>query len=141
MAPKPKFELLPHTADIGIRARGKDLPELFANAALGMMSIMADPAKVATTTTEQVSVEADDLPALLVEWLNELIFLIEAHEMVFSRFEIVSIDGTKLAAKAMGEPIDADKHELRTQVKACTYHDLKVGKEDSGWVAQVIFDI
>lgn len=137
----PAIEILEHTADTGIRVRGKDLKELFANAALGMISIMADPRAIDRTSTLPVTVEGEDLPGLLVAWLNEIIYLIEAKEMLFSRFDIESVGDGLLVGAIAGETIDPARHDLRAQIKACTYHDLKVGKEDSLWIAQVIFDV
>lgn len=141
MGELPAFELLEHTADTGIRVRGQDLKELFSNAALGMISIMADPQAVNQTNRLPVNIEGEDLPGLLAAWLNEIIYLIEAKEMLFSRFEIESIGDGKLVGAVTGEAIDPTRHNLRAQIKACTYHELKVGKEDSHWVAQVIFDV
>lgn len=141
MGEKPAFELLEHTADTGIRVRGQDLKELFANAALGMISIMADPQAVNQTSRLPIDIQGEDLPGLLVAWLNEIIYLIEAKEMLFSRFEIDSLTDDSLTGAVVGEAIDPTRHDLRTQIKACTYHDLKLGKEDSHWVAQVIFDV
>ncbi|MDP1808542.1 MAG: archease [Actinomycetota bacterium] len=141
MGELPAFELFEHTADTGMRVRGQDLKELFANAALGMISIMADPRAVNQTNSLPVDIEGEDLPGLLVAWLNEIIYLIEAKEMLFSRFEIDRLGAGKLAGAVAGEAIDPTRHDLRAQIKACTYHELKLGKEDSHWVAEVIFDV
>lgn len=141
MGEPPAFEVLEHTADTGIRVRGQDLKELFANAAFGMISIMADPEAVNQTNRLPVDIEGEDLPELLVAWLNEIIYLIEAKEMLFSRFAIESLSTGRLVGAVVGEAIDPARHDLRAQIKACTYHDLKLGKEDSHWVAEVIFDV
>ena len=137
----PGFEIVEHTADIGIRVRGRNPKELFINAALGMCAIMTDPARVSPDRVEPIEVEAESLPELLVAWLNEIIYMIEAKEMLFSHYEIASLTPTRLAGTIAGETFDPDKHDLKIQIKACTYHELKVGKENSNWFGQVIFDI
>lgn len=135
------YEVIEHTADTGIRAFGGDLKEVFANAALGMFSIMVDPASVSAEKEEKIEVEADGLDELLVEWLNELLYISEVNHMLFSQFTVDKISETSLKAKAYGESINEGKHELRSDVKAVTFHMLKVQQQDGTWTAQVIFDV
>lgn len=135
------FEIMAHTADVGLRVRGGDRKKLFTNAAAGMMSIITDSKTVAPAAVKGIEIEAEDFSALLVAWLNEIIFLIEAHGMLFSRFRIDSLTDTELVGRVEGEPLDQAKHQIKTEIKACTYHELKTGKDKSGWFAQVIFDV
>lgn len=137
----PAFEILEHTADTGIRVQGKNLKELFTNAALGMMSIMVDPGAIGPKNTFPISVEGASPPDLMVAWLSEIIYLVDVKEMLFCRFDIKSIAAGKLEGTIAGESIDSAGQNLRTQIKACTYHNLKVGKENSDWFAQIIFDV
>jgi SHS2 domain-containing protein len=130
-----------HTADVGIRVRGADLPELFVNAATGLTSLIAEPAKINPTETREIKLEAEDRESLLVEWLNELIYLTEADGIIFAEYQIDQMSDTTLSGRAFGEPIDIEKHDLNLHVKACTYHELKVEKTAFGWFAQVIFDV
>lgn len=135
------FEILSHTADTGIIAYGDDLPELFVNAARGLFSIITALGDIAATIEQRVEVNATDREALLVNWLNELIYLTDARQMLFSRFEVVDLSDQKIIARAFGENIDIEKHTIKIQVKAATYHQLKIENTADGWRARVIFDV
>jgi SHS2 domain-containing protein len=136
-----EFEFIDHTADIGVMAYGTDMKLLFTNAARGLFSLITELDSVAVMENRNIRVTAPDREALLVNWLNELIYLFEAKEMLFSRFDIVTITDTQLHAIGYGEKINLAKHELKTQVKAATYHMLKIEQNKDGWRAQVIFDV
>ena len=138
---KKEFEFIDHTADIGVTAYGADMQRVFANAARGLFSLITELDAVAVTESRQIRVTAPDREALLVKWLNELIYLFEAKEMLFNRFDIVTITDTQLHAIGYGEKINLAKHKLKTQVKAATYHMLKIEQNKDGWQAQVIFDV
>ncbi len=133
-----RYEELDHTADVGIRAYGATLEELFGNAAAGMFSIIADPEKVKPVGEVEVRVEGEDLEELMVNWLQELLYLHETQRLLLCAFD-VALEGLTLRASARGERIDKHRHELRTVVKAVTYHNIKVDPEKG--VAEVIFDI
>lgn len=136
------FEILDHTADIGLVAWGRSLEELFANAALGMFSLIGALEKVDGGFETSLSVEGSDYEDLLVTWLNELLYLFEAEEVLLSRFEILEFGQYYLRARVYGEPIDFSKHEIFRVVKACTYHEVKVEEVAPGlFRAQVYFDI
>ena len=138
---KKDFEFIDHTADIGILAYGADMKQVFANAARGLFSIITNLDNVTSTKKLDIRVTAPDREALLINWLNELIYLFEVKEMLFNRFDITTITDTNLKATGYGEKINLAKHELKTQVKAATYHMLKIEQNDGGWKAQVIFDV
>lgn len=133
-----RYEEIEHTADVGIRAYGKTLDELFANAAEGMFSLIADRETVRPVGEVEIRLTADDLPGLLLRWLSELLFIHETQSFLFSSFD-VRVEDTSLVAKARGETIDKARHELRLAVKAVTRHGLSVDPKRG--VAQVIFDI
>lgn len=136
-----KFEVLEHTADVGVIAYGADLRELFANAALGLFSLMVETSGVREAEVRTVEVAGHDLETLLVRWLTELLYYLDADQLLFSRFEIEEITGTSLRARAFGERIDRERHDLHFGVKAVTRHMLEIVPEDSGYRATVIFDI
>jgi len=136
-----RFELLAHTADIGIIARGKDMKEAFINAARGLFSLMLESGEVEAKEYFHIEVNAPDREALLVNWLSELIYLADAKGMLFSQFNISRLSDIQLSADAGGEKVDGTKHHLKREVKAATYHKLKVEQVQDGWRAQVIFDI
>ena len=138
----PQFELIDHTADIGITAYGKDLKEIFAGSAYAMFSLTADLDNVEENTHCEIEVTATDKESLLISWLNELLYVYEVEHMLFKRFDIVHLDKNRLKAKAFGEKIDSARHGLKTDIKAATYHMLKIEKMANGnFKAQVIFDI
>ncbi len=141
MCVEKDFEVIAHTADIGIIAHGADLKQAFANAARGLFILITKLDTIKEKEQRIIEVSAPDREALLVNWLNELIYLFEAKEMLFNRFEINSLTYTELKATGYGEKIDLARHELKTQVKAATYHMLKIEQTRSGWKAQVIFDV
>jgi SHS2 domain-containing protein len=138
---KAGFEVLSHTADIGIIARGKDMAEAFVNAARGMFSIITDLDKINPSVEIPINVEAPDRESLLVNWLDELNFLAQTKYLLFPEFKIKNITDTSIEAVALGEKIQSGKHHMKREIKAATYHNLLVEKNTDGWRVQVIFDI
>ena len=139
--PRPPFEILEHTADVGIVAHGGSLAELFANAATGMFAIMAELEDVRQTEERRIEVEARDHEGLMVRWLTELLYYLDAEELLFSRFVVEEVSETRLRARVFGERIDAERHRLHFGVKAVTRHMLEVAREEDDYRAQVLFDI
>jgi SHS2 domain-containing protein len=138
---KKDFEVIEHMADIGIAAYGADLKQVFTNTACGLFSLITESDTVSENNIYHIQVNAPDRDALLVNWLNELIYRYEAKEILFHRFIINTLTDTELRATGYGEKIDLAKHELKIQVKAATYHMLKIEQNKDGWKAQVIFDV
>ena len=136
-----RFEVFDHTADVGIIAYGEDLKEAFANAAYGMFSQIADLRKIKGQISEEIDVQSSDQEALLVDWLNELLYISDVEHIIFSKFEITELDKTSLQARVYGEKIDLSRHQLKTSVKAATYHMLKIETRDKGAKVQFILDI
>ena len=134
------FELLEHTADTGIIAYGDNLKQLFSNAARGLFSLITDLESISDSVKRKVKVTALNREGLLFEWLNELIYLFDTNNMVFSRFDITKIVNTELEAEIYGEKVNPSRHSIKQGVKAATYHMLKVEDSD-GFKAQVLFDI
>ncbi len=139
--PRPAFEILEHTADAGIVAHGASLEETFANAAAGMFALMVDLQGVRPSEERCIEVEARDREGLLVRWLTELLYYLDAEQMLFSRFVVDELSDTRLRARALGEPIDRERHRLHFGVKAVTRHMLEVAPEDGGYRGRVLFDI
>ena len=138
---RPSFEILEHTADVGIVAHGGSLPELFGNAATGMFAIMAELEGVRQTEERRIEVEARDHEGLMVRWLTELLYYLDAEELLFSRFVVEEVSERHLRARAFGERIDPERHQLHFGVKAVTRHMLEVAPAEDGYRAQVLFDI
>ena len=135
-----EFEILNHTADVGIIAYGSDMNEAFANAAKGMFSLITELGDVEEVMHRDIELNAPDQESLLVEWLNELIYIFDAENLLFKRFDITQLSNTHLKARSYGHKVDSSKHKLKLGVKAATYHMLKIDKSDGSKV-QVLFDI
>lgn len=138
---RPPFEVFEHTADAGIVAYGSDLRELFANAAIGMFSLMADLAGVKEREERRIEVEGRDLEGLMVNWLSELLYYLDAEELLFRRFEVEEVDDSRLRARVHGERIDRERHVLHFGVKAVTRHLLEIKRDERGYSAKILFDI
>lgn len=138
---EPKYIQLPHTADIWVRVRGKDLRELFANAGFAFFEQVADLAQVQEKETQVIRAQAADRELLLVAWLDELLYHFDALHLLFKDFDIIELDETHMVAKAHGEKYDPARHRLRAEVKAVTYHQLAVEQVGDHWEASVIFDV
>ena len=134
------FQIIEHTADVGIVAYGKDLRQAFVNAARGLYSIMLDDREIGEEVHRRIEVEGHDREALLVQWLNELIYTFDVENLVFKSFHILEMTDTGLKVDCFGQKLDPEVHEVRLGVKAATYHMLKV-EEGTGFRAQVLFDI
>jgi SHS2 domain-containing protein len=137
---KKDFEIIDHTADIGLRAFGSDLPEAFVNAARGMFSLITDLDSVREVICKEILVKAPDQEVLLVEWLNELLYYFDTEQILFKRFDITSLIETEIHAHCYGEKTDRSRHVLKMGIKSTTYHLLKVEKKDCCQV-EVLFDI
>jgi SHS2 domain-containing protein len=136
----PRYRILPHTADIGIVARGASVEEAFENAAFGMFDLTFDLAAVGDAEEVKVEVEADGPAELLVAWLSALLAEAEIRGLALGRFRVVELGGGRLRGRAWGAAAAAA--ELRgPPVKAVTYHQLEVSETPTGWEARVIFDV
>jgi len=131
------FEELEHTADLALKVRGHSLQEIFANAAYGMFSLMADLGGVEPTVSHEISLESLDYEALLVDWLNELLYLHEVEEEIYTRFEIEALSPIALSAIVWGGKMATSK----LTVKAATFHDLEIRETGDGYLATVVFDV
>lgn len=135
------FRILEHPADLGIEAHGGTLEEAFVQAAVGLVSIILDPATVEPRQTKEVHLRRADLEQLLVKWLSEILYLYDGQGFVGKEFEIVRLTENELDAKVRGEPLDLQKHRTRLDVKAVTYHQLQIQHTDHGVRVQVYLDI
>ncbi|OYT42268.1 MAG: archease [Candidatus Aenigmarchaeota archaeon ex4484_224] len=140
-----KFEFIDiTTADVAFLAYGKSLEEVFENSALAMFEVMVNTSKVEKKEERRIEAKGFDLESLLFDWLNELLFFYGSENLVFSEFKVKI--GKKneeffLEGIAKGEKFDEKKHEPKTEVKAVTYHKMKIKKEDGIWKVRVILDI
>lgn len=136
-----QFEILDISGDAGIRAYGRDLPELFINAAAGMYSLITDLKDVQGKKTLEVSAGGSSLKGLLVSFLNELVFHFDTYGFIGKNITITALDNSSVSATISGEEFDPDRHKGKLLIKAATYHKLKVEKRTDRWETEVIFDI
>ena len=141
-----RYEILEHPADVGLLARGATQAELFENAAAGMMEIAVDPDGVAEREQKRIVAEATDREVLLVNFLQEVLWLVDGESWLARRVAVTQISDTGVAATAFGEPRNPARHAMRLIIKAVTYHQLSVrqqsgGQQSQGWRAEVYFDI
>ena len=136
-----RYEILEHPADVGLLARGATQAELFENAAAGMMEIAVEPAGVAEREQKRIVAEATDREALLVNFLQEVLWLVDGESWLARRVVVEQISGTSVSATAFGEPRNPARHAMRLIIKAVTYHQLSVRQQSEGWRAEVYFDI
>ena len=134
-------ELFEHTADLGLRATAPDLNALFAEMAKCLLSaIVEDPACVRPLEETRIELAGTDREFLLFDWLKELLLRFETDHVLFASFE-VQVSGSGLTATVRGDAFDPARHMLAHEVKAITYHELKVEPTSDGWLAEVIVDI
>lgn len=128
-------------ADVGVSAWGPTLPEAFAQAGLGLFALMVEPGAVEPREAREVSAQAESPEALLVNWLNECLYLHDIEGVVVHRIEVSVFDPGRLHARLWGEPLDPERHQVGTIVKAATFHELQIRQTDAGWEIRVILDI
>jgi SHS2 domain-containing protein len=130
-----------HMADIGVHGFGDSLAEAFEQAALAMMAVITDPAKVRQDQVVEVACSAPDRELLLVDWLNAWVYEIATRDMLFSRFEVTLADDA-LHGLGWGEPLDRARHRPAVEIKGATYTELRVWQEDAGtWHARCVVDV
>ena len=134
------WEHFEHGADIGVRGLGVSKAQAFEQAALALTAVITDPDSVAAQETVQINCEAPDDELLLADWLNALIYEMAVRRMLFGRFQ-VELDGGRLQAQAMGEPVSVERHRPAVEVKGATYTTLRVAPVDGGWLAQTVVDV
>ena len=135
------YEIVEHTADVGVVATGQTLGEALSFVAMGMFSIIVDPGGVEATRRVRVSLSSTDAHALVVDWLNELLYRFEADGFVPKECRVEVDDrGTALQADCWGDDYDPERHRLGTEVKAATYHRLDICHNDQ-WQVRVVLDV
>ncbi len=137
-----RFEFFDHTADIGVHIYGKSLAELFENAARALHEALGRLHKTQDALQKTVDLQAESTEDLLHDWLAELIYEIEASRILYDRFEFHELTPLRLTATLGGGPIDFTRSEANEEIKAVTYHKLRVEPQpDGSWRATVIFDV
>jgi len=138
---RPAYEFFDHTADVGLRAFGHDLPELFAHAGRGLLAAV-EPCVMPDTACERViRLEADDRQELLFVWLRELLAAFVLDRVALDAYTFTHLDEHRLEATCRGHACDPDCPQSGPEIKAVTYHQLTVEPTRDGWMAEVVLDI
>lgn len=136
-----RYRTIEHTADVGVEVEARDLAGLFEGAALAMFSLVLDPRTVSPAVAKRIELEAGDVEELMFRWLAELVYYTGAENLAFGGVHVEAVSEMSLAATATGETLDPEKHDIRLEVKAVTYHEMRVKHGPRGWSARVIFDV
>ena len=138
------FEILEHTADIGFRARGRSLAELFENAAQALLEIANETVDVAPRQEYPLAASGADRESLLVNWLSEVLYFVDSKQVAFHHCridEMTEMRETTVAGAGLGEQHDPARHRARLVVKGVTYHQLSIEQNAEGWCAEVYLDV
>jgi tRNA nucleotidyltransferase (CCA-adding enzyme) len=138
---KPHWEHFEHEADIGIRGIAPTLEQAFEQAAVAMTAVVTNPDTVSDLKAVAIQCVAPDTELLLVNWINELVYAMAVHRLLFSRYQVI-INNGKLSATAFGEAVNRQKHQPAVEIKGATFTELRVYQQsDDSWVAQCVVDV
>lgn len=140
MVNEPSYELIDHTADFGIRVFGGSAKNLFQNAAMALMDQLVETVDLLARQEKRITIEGNDWPDLMVNWLREILYLWAGEEILVHSVQIESIAENNLAAHLWVDPFSPDRHTLKSEIKAVTYHQIQVFDAGNRWEARVIFD-
>ncbi len=135
------FEILEHTADIGLRARGPTAEAMFAAAAEALVSIAIETEDIRERERYPLHAAGDDLESLLVNWLSEVLYLVDGAQVAARRFEVRLAEHRSAEGAAWGERRDAARHRGKLVVKGVTYHQLRIAEDGGGWMCEVYLDV
>jgi SHS2 domain-containing protein len=135
------YTLLDHTADLRIRVSGTDPADLFKNAGLALFDLITRPDRLKPGEVIEVSVIGDDAADLMVNYLRELLYLWTGEEKLVDRIEIVHLSDNAVSARVSADCYQPERHEIRHEIKAVTYHQIEVSRTGDGWQAMVVFDV
>jgi len=138
------YEIIEHTADVGLRVNGLTLKELFTNAARGMFEIIkGEGQKIEGKDKRRIEIkkEVEGFEELLVGWLSELLYIFNKDQILFTDFKILELNNSGISGQASGEKIDLSQTALQTEIKACTFHGLKIEETKDRFTCDIIFDV
>ena len=138
---REKYHLIDHTADFGIHVSGTSSKDLFANAAEALFDVITDIDSLTGYDSCHIEVSGEDWSDLMINWLREILYLWNGKERLVKSANITSLSENKLSAQVVFDPYDPDRHAIKTEIKAVTYHQIQVKLTPSGWTARIIFDI
>jgi len=136
-----RYKLIDHTADFGIHVFGADPKDLFTNAAHALFDMITDVDMLNGLDENNIRVFGEDWPDMMVNWLRELLYLWSGKEVLVKKVHILSLTENELSANVMTDTYDPDRHAVKIEIKAVTYHQIQVSSGPSGWEAKIIFDV
>ena len=136
-----RYKVFDHTADLGLEIYGKDEKELFSNAAFAIFDLTVDLHNVNASEVRSVSVRGSDREDLFVNYLREILYIFNGEGILLKEFSISEISSRHLVGEVRGEAFNPERHIIKTEIKAVTYHQVEVEKNKGGWKARVIFDV
>lgn len=134
-------ETFDHTADVGLAARADSLGELMEALAEGLTDVICHRASISPAERRRIAVEAEDVEALAVDFLSQVLLAFEVDRFLLAEANVSTATPTTVTAELLGEAYDPARHDLKTEVKAVTYHQLKVAREGDEWTGRVVLDL
>src|SRR4030066_165007 len=135
------YKILDHTAGIGIEVWGKTKKEALANTVEAMFDLISDSKNISVVQEKELIITGADMADMLINLLRETLYMFHSQMWLCKRCEILELSEEKIVARVAGEPYDAQKHQLKMEIKAVSYHTLKIERVENGWRARVIFDV
>jgi len=135
------YQIIDHTADLGIVVKGVDVKDVFIRAGYAMTDLMVKADISEKGAKRKVLVEGEDFPDVMVRWLSEILYLFDGEHVLVSAIEISSISPIQLQSTLTVVPLKRGHHEILREIKAVTYHQISVERKNDGWEARIIFDI
>ncbi len=139
--PAHGFETFEHTADIGVRAWGENLAQLFEASARGLFNVAVERGTFSPGEMRKIELTAESREELLFAWLRELLYIFDTEHLIFSEFQFRDLTDTKLSCHVRGEKLDPKKHAIGHEVKAVTRHQFKLEQKNNRLSAEFILDI
>lgn len=136
-----RWHLFEHTADIGLEVTAAGLTDLFETAAAALFAQLTDPESIEPRERRCIEVHGVDREELLVRWLGELLSLHDAEGILFRRFKVTRLEPESLVGLAEGEMFDPTRHAMRSEIKAVTYHQIRILERDGTWTARLVLDV
>jgi SHS2 domain-containing protein len=136
-----RYRLIDHTADTGVVLVAADGPSLFEKAAFALFDLLTDLKRVEGRQSLTLDVTGQDWPDLMVAWMRELLYLWVGRGLLVNSARVEGLEEFRLGATLAVEPFDPERHVIKTEIKAVTYHQLAVAPGPEGWRAQIVFDI
>lgn len=138
---KKEYRLFDHTADFGIHVFGKNGVDLFQNAAFAMYDQITDLSRLRSAKSIPITVTGDDWMELMFNWLRELLYLWSGRQLLVHSTRVDAISEYNLHTAVFVDPYDPYRHSIQSDIKAVTYHQLRVDRTSTGWEASIIFDV